>query len=71
VAQPVARHFQDELITLEDRPGSFADYIQGLKNWGTLGSVGYLFYRQPSQPGAKAQVVIGKTSAPVSLSLVQ
>jgi threonine dehydratase len=60
IDEPVAQHFRDELVTLEDHPGSFADYIQCLHDSGTLGRVGFLFYRQPSQPGAKAQVIIGR-----------
>lgn len=60
IDQPVARHFRDELVTLEDHPGSFADYVQCLSDAGSLGSIGLLFYRQPSRSGAKAQVVIGR-----------
>lgn len=60
VDEPVAEQFQDDLITLEDRPGSFANYVQGLNDAQTLGSVGFLFYRQPSQPGARAQVIVGR-----------
>ncbi|MEY4700777.1 MAG: threonine ammonia-lyase, biosynthetic [Pseudomonadota bacterium] len=63
VGEPVAKHYRDELVTLEDRAGSFRDYIQGLHDGGTLGSVGFLFYRQPAQPGSKAQVVIGRAPA--------
>jgi hypothetical protein len=60
VGEPVAQHYRDELIKLDDHPGSFKDYIQGLHDSGTLGSVGFLFYRQPAQPGSKSQVVIGR-----------
>lgn len=60
VGEPVAQHYRDELITLEDRPGSFKDYIQSLHDSRTLGSVGFLFYRQPAQQGSKSQVVIGR-----------
>jgi threonine dehydratase len=63
VGDPVAKHYRDELITLEDRAGTFREYIQGLHDTGTLGSVGFLFYRQPAQPGSKAQVVIGRAPA--------
>jgi threonine dehydratase len=63
VGEPVAKHYRDELVTLEDRAGSFRDYIRGLHDAGTLGSVGFLFYRQPAQPGSKAQVVIGRAPA--------
>ncbi len=64
VGEPVAQQYRDELVTLDDRPGSFRDYIQQLHNAGALGSVGFLFYRQPSQAGAKAQVVIGRALPP-------
>lgn len=63
VGEPVAQHYRDELITLQDRPGSFRDYVRCLHDAGTLGSVGFLFYRQPAQAGSKAQVVIGRTAA--------
>lgn len=64
VGDPVAHEYRDELITLDDRPGSFRDYVQQLHDAQNLGSVGFLFYRQPSQPGAKAQVVIGRAPPP-------
>lgn len=61
VGEPVAQQYQDDLVTLEDHPGSFRDYVQHLSDSQALGSVGVLFYRQPSKSGSKAQVVIGRT----------
>jgi threonine dehydratase len=63
VGAPVAQHYQDQLIALDDHPGSFRDYVQGLHDSGTLGSVGFLFYRQPAKPGSRAQVVIGRAAS--------
>lgn len=60
IGESVAQRYRDELITLDDRPGSFRDYVQSLDDSQAFGSVGFLFYRQPSQPGSKAQVVIGR-----------
>lgn len=59
VGQPVAHQFKDELITLKDAPGSFLQCVEMLTNGGTVGSVGFLFYRKPAHAGALAQVVIG------------
>jgi len=56
IGETVAGSYQDELIILDDKPGSF---LQWAEDQPALGSVGFLFYRQPAQPGSKAQVVIG------------
>lgn len=61
IGEPVARQYRDELITLDDRPGAFRDYVQQLTQSDAFGSVGFLFYRQPAQTGSKAQVVVGRT----------
>jgi len=60
IGEPVAREYRDELITLDDRAGAFRDYVRQLTRSEAFGSVGFLFYRQPSQAGSKAQVVIGR-----------
>ncbi len=60
VGDPVAQAYREELITLDDRPGSFLRYTEALHQQGALGSVGFLFYRKPAQTGSKAQVVIGR-----------
>ncbi len=59
VGAPIAQHFEDELVTLDDRPGSFLRYIDRVQAEGALGSVGFLFYRKPAAAGRAAQVVLG------------
>jgi threonine dehydratase len=72
VGAPVAHSYRDELVTLEDRPGSFLHYIEELNNPSALGSVGFLFYRKPALAGARAQVVIGREHCePLSCSIAQ
>lgn len=65
IGDPVAQRYREELIILNDKPGSFLDYVQGLSTQGRLGSVGFLFYRKPAQAGAAAQVVIGHSQTPL------
>jgi threonine dehydratase len=60
VGAPIAADFRDELVTLKDRSGSFLRYVQTLSDQGELGTVGFLYYRKPSRPGADGQVVIGR-----------
>lgn len=60
VGHPVARGYREELITLDDRPGSFHACISELSRAGRFGSVGFLFYRKPPAVGTKAQVVVGR-----------
>jgi len=53
---PVAKRYHDELIKLEDVPGSFLSHMERHPN---TGSVGFLFYRKPARVGAQAQVIVG------------
>lgn len=69
VGAPVASRYRDELITLDDHPGSFLNYIDHLRGPDALGSVGFLFYRKPASQGALAQVVIGREQQDDSLCL--
>ena len=60
IGKPVAREFRDELITLDDTPGSFLRCIEELSVSGSFGAVGFLFYRKPAYVGRQAQVVLGR-----------
>lgn len=51
---------REELVSLEDRPGTFLRYVEELSAQGRFGSVHFLFYRKPAQSGAKGQVVLSK-----------
>lgn len=59
VGQPVAAEYRETLLTLDDRPGSFLEYVERLSLSGFFGSVGFLFYRKPADVGRAAQVVLG------------
>jgi hypothetical protein len=59
VSSPSIRTFRERLITLEDTPGAFKACIQQLHSSHELGSVGFLYYRQPSGSGSRPQVIIG------------
>ena len=59
VTSPVAHNYRDLLVSLEDRPGSFLKYIEGMEHNSQLGSVGFLYYRKPTAVGALPQVVMG------------
>jgi len=60
VGRPVAHKFKEDLVTLTDEPGSFLRCVEQLSHEGSVGSVGFLFYRKPAHDGALAQVVIGR-----------
>lgn len=59
VSAPSIRTFRERLITLDDTPGAFKGYIEQLNTSQELGSVGFLYYRQPSGSGSRPQVIIG------------
>ena len=59
VSTPSIRSFRERLITPEDSPGAFKRCIAELNSSGELGSVGFLYYRQPSGIGSRPQVLIG------------
>jgi hypothetical protein len=62
VGAPVAKRYHEELITLDDRPGSFLECIEKLSEPERFGSVGFLFYRKPPVAGTRAQLVVGRRS---------
>lgn len=57
---PIASEYRDDVITLDDTPGSFRAHIEQIRAAGNLGSVGFLYYRKPSRPGSLSQVVLGR-----------
>lgn len=64
VGAPVAKDYHDELITLDDQPGSFLRCVEQLTQSGSFGAVGFLFYRKPAHVGRQAQVVLGLRDHP-------
>ena len=60
IGAPVASAYHDELITLDDQPGSFKRCVEALTQAGSFGSVGFVFYRKHAQAGRRAQVVLGR-----------
>jgi threonine dehydratase len=61
IIPPVAQKFQEQLISLDDHPGSFLRYVEKLRDTAELGQVGFLYYRKPTTQKARPQVVIGST----------
>ena len=64
VGAPVANEYHDQLIILDDRPGSFLRCVEKFSAAGSFGSVGFLFYRKPADIGHPAQVVLGRSLPP-------
>jgi hypothetical protein len=62
VGDALTAEFNDELIELSDRPGSFLRHVEMLSADGSFGSVGFLFYQKPMRPGLLPQVVIGRAA---------
>lgn len=60
VGTPIAANYRENLITLPDSQDTLLSCIEKLNTLGQLGTVGFLYYRKPSKPGADGQVVIGK-----------
>lgn len=63
IGAPLAATFSDRLIRLEDKPGAFYHCVSELCHSGSLGNVGFLFYRQPAKPGGVPQVILGNGTA--------
>lgn len=60
VGEPIAANYREDLMPITDSTESFLRCVENLSALGQLGTVGFLYYRKPSKPGAEGQVVIGK-----------
>jgi len=63
IGKSTAFNSSNDLIRLEDRPGSFLDWVTQRAKQNNLGDVNFLFYRKPSRQGIEAQVVLGRKTA--------